>query len=131
RGELPGENLASLLTGQQQQLSRPGVMLEFVRENRPGMPFFGQPYRGFRSRRYKYTVLFEPNQGLRPWQFYDLEADPFELNNLIADPAAAPLIATHHGWLRDRMLATGDDEWLSPAWGYDAVNPWAVFHARG
>ena len=131
RERIFGENLVPRIRREIPQLDRPGIMLEFVRENRPGMPLFNTPYRGFRSRRYKYTVKLDPNHGLLPWQFFDLETDPFELNNLIDDPASRDHIAAHHAWLRQRMIDTGDDEWLAPAFGCEPLNVWQVFDVRG
>ncbi len=131
RDPLPGLDATPLIRAQRDRLDRPGVMLEFVRENRPSMPFYREPYRGFRSRRYKYTLKFADQAGLQPWQFFDLETDPGELVNLIDDPASARLIAEHHGWLRQLMIETGDDEWLAPAFGHEELNRWQVFQTRG
>lgn len=62
---------------------------------------------------------------MTPWQFFDLQEDPGELHNRVADPACADLLKLHHGWLRDRMIETGDDASLAPAFGHDWLNQWA------
>jgi arylsulfatase A-like enzyme len=123
RNALPGADLSALVRGECEQLDRPGVLLEFVQELRPRMPFYQQAWRGFRSRRYKYTVL-ENDGALQPWQFFDLEEDPYELNNLISDATSAALIRRHHQWLRERMDATGDYAWLDAAFGCESLNAW-------
>ena len=77
------------------RIDREGVLLEFVAEMRPGLPFHDETWRGIRTRRYKYTVLGDAHGG-RPWQFFDLENDPYELTNLVDDPAHAAEVARHH-----------------------------------
>jgi len=121
RSDLPGLDLGPLLRGATDRLDRLGIMLEFVCESRPCAPFYERPWRGFVSRRHKYTV-WGPEGRLVPWQFFDLEADPYELRNRVADPSQADLIRRHHQALCDRMRATGDDEGLAPAWGLPALN---------
>jgi len=123
RDPMPGHDLTQLIKDGTSAPDRPGVMLEFVLEMRSGQPFFNSPYRSFRSERYKYSVV-GGNEGMQPWHFFDLEADPYELNNLLDDAASESLIAQHHGWLRDRMTETGDHGWLAEAWGFEALNAW-------
>jgi arylsulfatase A-like enzyme len=130
REVVPGSDLSTLICGECDHLARPGVLLEFVQELRPGVAFHRQPYRGFRSRRYKYTVL-GTEKGMQPWQFFDLEKDPFELNNLVADGDSEPLIRRHHEWLRERMVETGDHEWLAAAFGSKELHAWVPCHIGG
>ena len=89
---------------------RPGVLLQLVWEPRAGTAFYQQIWRGFRSQCYKYTVLGDIEQGLKPWQFFDLENDPHELNNLINNTKYEELISQHHEWMKARMLEVGDDD---------------------
>ncbi|MGA8116489.1 MAG: sulfatase [Actinocatenispora sp.] len=119
----PGINLAPVARGETDQLDREGVMLEFVAELRPKIVFHEETWRGYRSRRYKYTVLGDAHGG-RPWQFFDLEADPYELTNLIDDPAYADEIRRHHSLLRERMAETYDHYVLAPAHGLPGLNTW-------
>ena len=105
---------------------REGVLLEFVHDLRAG-PFF--PYhdiywRGFRSQRYKYTVLGDAARGGKPWQFFDLENDPYEMNNLIKDPKHEGEITRHHEFLRNRLIETGDHYVLARAHGMEGLNLW-------
>jgi arylsulfatase A-like enzyme len=125
REPLYGSDLSPLITGKTDSLARNGVMLEFVSEIRPGVTFYQRGYRAFRSRRYKYVAFGGGPGGMTPWQFFDLQEDPGELHNRVADPACADLLKLHHGWLRDRMIETGDDASLAPAFGHDWLNQWA------
>ncbi len=122
---LPGTDLAPLISGSCDQLDRPGVLLEFVAETRANSTFHHETWRGFRSENYKYTVLGDVNGG-EPWQFFDLQEDPFELNNLVNDPAWREEIERHHRWMRERMVATVDSYILKPAWGHAGLNIWDI-----
>ena len=66
-------------------------------------------WRGVRTQRYMYARYRD-----KPWVLYDLEKDPYEMENLADDPAAASLVAEMdtriEGWMRqDRRL-------LGPHW---------------
>lgn len=104
----PGRDLTPVIQGETAELGRPGVLLQFVWEWRPGMPFQSQVWRGFRSRRYKYTAIGDMNEA-RAWQFFDLHDDPYELNNLVDDPDMQDLVREHDRWMRERMDEVGDD----------------------
>ena|GEM_PF-4360481 len=102
-------------------------MLEFVHELRldPYLYLYHDLYwRGFRTRRFKYTVLGDARQGGRPWQFYDLSDDPYEMRNLIDTPASRELIARHHRMLRERLIETRDHYVLAAAFGMPGLNLW-------
>ncbi len=58
-----------------------------------------------------------PDAGAKPWQLFDLEADPFEQTNLVADPASAGTAAELHRRLIDLLDASEDDYALAPAFG--------------
>ncbi len=131
RETLFGADLSPLARGQVESLARPGVMLEFVLEIREKGVFHDGGYRAWRSGRYTYVAQGGGKEGMKPWQFFDLQADPQELKNLIADPNYAPLIREHHGWLRERMVQTGDHGALGPAFGYEGLNMWVVGGAVG
>lgn len=79
--------------------------------------------RGIRTDRYKYTVLGDAHGG-RPWQFFDLQTDPYELENLVDDADHADEIRRHHQLLRDRMVQTYDHYVLAPAHGVAGLNEW-------
>jgi arylsulfatase A-like enzyme len=123
RNPLQGANLTPLIHGKIDRLAREGVLLEFVAELRQRQPFYDEVWRGFRTRRYKYTVK-GTNMAGHPWQFFDLERDPCEKTNLIDDPAYRDEITRHHRLLCDRMIETEDHFVLFPAFGCDGVNVW-------
>jgi arylsulfatase A-like enzyme len=130
RDALPGDDLSPFIRGEKNHLNRDGVMLEFVMELRPAMQLFNQSWRAFRSQRYKYTVI-GGNEGMQPWQFFDLENDPYELTNLIGSAEHESLIRQHHQWLRDRMTETGDHAWLARAFEIEPLNAWVDCHIGG
>ncbi len=113
RAELPGLNLTPLIYGECEQLGRNGILLEAVHDFRPCGAFFQHQYRGIRTKQWKYTVL-AGSRGTQPWQLFDLERDPFEMHNLIAEHALREKVCALHEELR-RMLKETDDHFvLSP-----------------
>ncbi|NQU09988.1 sulfatase-like hydrolase/transferase [bacterium] len=125
REPLHGRDLSPLVRGESTTLDRPGVMLEFVSELRPNVTFWKRVWRAWRTAAAKYVVFGSgATGGLQPYQFFDLQADPHELHNLIAAPEHQARIAEHHRWLRARMAETGDHEWLAAAYGEPALNAW-------
>ncbi len=65
-------------------------------------------WRGVRTRRFMYARYRS-----RPWVLYDLEKDPYEMNNLAEDPAAAPVRREMERKLEGWMRRTGD------SWDYN------------
>jgi arylsulfatase A-like enzyme len=61
------------------------------------------PWRGLRSNEYKYAEFHD-----KPWLLYDLEKDPFEMNNLADDPRYSNLMRMLHGAVKHEMERTGD-----------------------
>jgi arylsulfatase A-like enzyme len=123
QNQLPGIDLTPLIKGQTDQLARPGIFLEFVAEHRDGMVFHDEVWRGFRTEKFKYTVKGDKFGG-KPWQFFNLKEDPFEMNNLIDEPSFQEEITRHHHYLCDRLVETDDPFVLLPAFGCDGVNLW-------
>jgi arylsulfatase A-like enzyme len=121
--DLPGTDLTGLIRGDADHLDRAGVMLEYDHDHMPGWAWFEQSYRGFRSSRFKYTVAGPP-VGAVPWQFFDLERDPHEMHNVIAEAEYQDEIARHHKLLRDEMVRTEDHLPLLPAYGCLGLNLW-------
>jgi arylsulfatase A-like enzyme len=121
RHRTPGHDASPLARGEADAIDRHGVMLQFVSELRPGQPFYASVYRGWRSERYKYVVSGDLH-GMTPWQFFDLQADPHELENRLADPTLQDEIARHHAALHARMIETVDDGALAPAYGCEGLN---------
>ena len=70
-------------------------------------PFSGgrvaEGWRGVRTKRYMYARTKS-----RPWVLYDVEKDPFELNDLVEDPASADLLRRMDDGLAQWMRRTGD-----------------------
>jgi arylsulfatase A-like enzyme len=65
-----------------------------------------------RTERYMYARFRD-----KPWVLFDLEKDPFELNNLAQDPAAAELRRQMEARLAEWMRRTGD------SWDYNWTEP--------
>ena len=118
---LMGADLTPLIHGNCRSLNREGVMLEFVLELRQKFPFHQEVWRGFRTQRYKYTVRGDNLAG-RPWQFFDLENDPGEQENLLENSDYGDELIWHHNLLCERLVETRDHFVLSPAFGNPGVN---------
>ncbi|MBX6312673.1 MAG: DUF4976 domain-containing protein [Isosphaeraceae bacterium] len=77
------------------------------------VPFAGDqtphPWRAVRTDRYLYA-----RTETGPWLLYDLESDPYELHNLVADATQAPLRERLEAKLQDWMKRTAD------SWSYDS-----------
>ena len=69
-------------------------------------------WRGIRTARHMYARYEK-----EPWVLYDLQEDPYELNNLAADPAAAPVREELEQRLADWMERTGD------SWSFNWTHP--------
>ena len=65
-------------------------------------------WRGVRTQHHMYA-RFES----KPWALYDVEKDPFEMTNLVDDPASKSLLKEMDGKLMQWMSRTGD------SWKYD------------
>lgn len=117
----PALDLAPVIRGEQDGIDRDGVLLEFVAEVRPARAYFDATWRGVRTRRHKYTVLGDAT-GAEPWQLFDLERDPFEQANLVADPAHRATAADLHARLASLLRLSADDYALKPAFGACGCN---------
>ncbi|HET8548490.1 MAG TPA: sulfatase [Bryobacteraceae bacterium] len=69
-------------------------------------------WRGVRTSRYMYA-----RREAEPWLLFDLENDPYEMNNLAPDPAARRLVSDVDQRLKAWMKQTGD------SWRYDWTHP--------
>ncbi len=122
----PGLDLTPLIYGEQNKLPREGIFLEYIHELRQGefFNYYDVYWRGFRSQQYKYTVLGDVEEGGKPWQFYDIINDPYEMDNLIEDPKFKDEIIKHHKLLRETIIKTYDHYVLAEAFGIEGVNLW-------
>lgn len=102
---------------------RRGVVLQFVAEFRSGFAFHDKTWRAIRTERFKYSVLGDA-YGASPWQFFDLEHDPLELDNLVDSWDHRDVIAEHHALLLSRLESQGDAYVLKPAFGQPGLNTW-------
>ena len=64
----------------------------------------GREYRGLFDEQFTFVRSLEG-----PWLLYDNRADPYQLNNLVDDPAYAEQVRTLDGKLSARLEALGDD----------------------
>jgi arylsulfatase A-like enzyme len=121
RAELdkPGDDLCPLIRGEQKHLSREGILLGQVRQGRGW-----EMWRAFRSPRYKYSALGDPTGG-KPWQFFDLNKDPYEMTNLVHDEEFADLVRSHHRHLLEHLATSQDHFVVAPAWGERGFNTWS------
>jgi len=72
---------------------RRSFMCEYFSEN--AMPWLiGMSYKAIRTRQHKYIHWTQKSlDGVACDELYDLEADPFEMKNIISRRGAAPLVA--------------------------------------
>ncbi len=120
-GGLTGMDMAPLVRGEIDKPQRDGVLLEFVTETRANRGYYDETWRGIRTERYKYTVIGS-RSGARPWQLFDLETDPFEMENLVDREDCAGLARQLHEQLAELLETTGDDFALGEAFGLKARN---------
>ena len=102
--EMDGRSLLPLASGSAAQW-RDSLMVETYGHG------FGQIDigRAIIKGRYKY-VNYQNHTG----ELYDLEADPYELNNLITDPAYEKIVDEMDDELRQWLRRTGDDDFEAP-----------------
>ena len=94
-----GRSLVPLLRGDDARW-RESVLIEFYTYEKPRPWLMDMDYRTVRTDRYK---LIHWMQHPDERELYDLQEDPYELNNLIADPAMASVIQEMEGEL-DRLV---------------------------
>ncbi|MEP6642575.1 MAG: sulfatase [Gaiellales bacterium] len=110
-----GRSFTPLLgQGRLQTPWRTQFLLEHLDGNPPSL---APSFCGIRSTRYLYALYQGGYQEL-----YDLQKDPFELQNIASDPTEAPLIA--------RMRTLLEHECRPPPPGYTGAGPKAFLHSR-
>ncbi len=108
---LDGMDFSRLLKGEDSEPPRDYVYLEMAYAY---VPWPG--WRGFRTRRYMYARTKE-----KPWLLFDLPNDPWEMNNLVEDPAKRALVEEMDERLEKLMRDTGDS-WDMKAHSGDLKN---------
>ena len=98
-GSMQGFNYAPYLQGRSQRTPEFAYLMNHTRTESGEF----NPWRGLRSRQYKYARFRD-----KPWVLYDLAKDPFELQNLVSDPASRKLIARFDRQIEKTMQRTGD-----------------------
>lgn len=69
------------------------------------------PWRAVCDGRYIYAIRGEASSW-SPLYLFDTDTDPYDLTNLIADPAAGPVRERLHAELVRQLIATGDHEFV-------------------
>ncbi len=114
-GCLPGVSLRPLLDGDPQTSVRDMAMMVWHRFGKGGTKGGWYPIRSAVTRTHKLNINL-----LDTDELYDLQADPYELENRIDDPACADVRADLHDRLLKEMWRT-QDLYASHAWG---DRPW-------
>ncbi len=92
QNNLEGLNLSAFLRDPGQKPDRDAVFLEQVEELRQTMKGLPRlPWRAVRTERWMFAAL--PH---KPWLLFDMHNDPYQLNNLVDDPA--------HNAVREEMI---------------------------
>lgn len=106
---MQGSDLAPVIRGESEQ-GPETVYFQIFGPFHAGGVEFG--WRGVRTERYMYARKKD-----EPWVLYDLQEDPYELNNLATDPAAAEIRAELESKIAAWMEKVGD------SWDYDWSAP--------
>lgn len=118
---LTGTDFAPFVRGECAEPVRDGVLLQFVAETRSNRSYYDETWRGIRTQRYKYTVIGS-RAGAHPWQLFDLQSDPYELDNLVERADCAELAVDMHRRLIGLLEIAEDDYALAEAFGVAARN---------
>ena len=118
-------DLSGFLRGESPEPARDGVLLEFVTETRSNRAYYDETWRAIRTARYKYSVIGD-RSGAKPWQLFDLRADPYEMTNLVDLPEHMDVAREMHRRLTALLDETGDDYALASAFGLPARNAFSA-----
>lgn len=104
--ELLGQSIKPIIENKQQNIKRDFVVCETKFE---GKQAYGTTGRAVISKKYKYILY---NWGKNRAQFFDLENDAFEMNNLIASAEHQTVIDDYRQKLMDWCIKTKDTKFL-------------------
>lgn len=104
--DMQGRSLVPLFAGRRVAGWRTSIMAEYFSEN--ALPWLvGMSYKAVRTERWKYIHWVNQNAAGRVLdELYDLEADPYEMRNLIRGQAAAPVRERLRRELRKLVVAS-------------------------
>ncbi|MDV5169532.1 sulfatase [Photobacterium rosenbergii] len=99
--EMQGKSFKALLEGkvsdEQWHKERPAVYYHYYMHGAHNVP----RHDGVRTERYKLIDFYSQNGGKGEFELYDLEKDPYEVNNVYADPNYADVREMMHGQLKE------------------------------
>jgi arylsulfatase A-like enzyme len=122
-GNMQGSDLAEMVAGKREKGPDAAYFQIFGPYRGDGV---AAGWRGIRTERHMYA-RWETG----PWVLYDLERDPYELNNLAGDPAAAALRSELDRKLKAWMESVGDSwslDWTAPVEEDDRLYKYRTFH---
>lgn len=105
-----GLNLTILLDNQQNTTHnvRDGIMLEYVSRVTCKGIYSPDNWRAIISGSYKY-VARGPSNDAKAWQLFDIQNDPYEMNNLINNASYKSIAEDFDAQLRNMIIETEDD----------------------
>ncbi|WP_455243954.1 sulfatase-like hydrolase/transferase [Petrachloros mirabilis] len=101
--QVQGENLCEAILK-----SKPGPDSVFLQQTASGNTAFRSPWRAIRTRKYLYATSGHTGNG--GWLLYDMEKDPYQMSNLIDDPAFSHIRDKLCAQLKAWREKTGDHQ---------------------
>ena len=122
---IEGEDLSAVIAGTGDGPDRAALLMSVS----PFIPDLVE-YRGIRTRRHTYVRNLAG-----PWLLFDDQADPFQMHNLVAEPAHAALKQELDAKLQAELKKIGDDfqprKFYLDKWGYKIAPHGSISYAPG